>query len=277
MKKLLRYLFLLSALFLVFGSCATTTVTFSDGTPKHESINTALQSNGLDIRLVSIIPGGTTNSYRGMTLTSYALSETEVTQGDYETVSGPTGTNYVFGGYGAGDTNPVMFVSWDEAIKFCNDLSALCGLEKVYNESTGEADFTKNGFYIPTEAQWEYAAGGPEHYEWSLGNTFKKSDYVIDDTQSRPVKSHPANGFGLYDMSGNLLEWSHDWYGKTFPHIAATDPSGPSNSSQRVYKGGGWKTSDSFYLRIEYRMRRDPSAGHQELGFRVAAGGFGNW
>ena len=135
----------------------------------------------------------------------------------------------------------------------------------------------KNGFYLPTEAQWEYAAGGPNHYTWPLGDTLNVSDYVAGDTQTRPVKSKPANEFGLYDMGGNVWEWCHDRYGSTFPHTGETDPSGPLSSSSPVLRGGCWSYNYSlFYLRCSARYYW-PFYASYAWGFRVAVGGFGNW
>lgn len=270
----------LAALVLLFCvGCATPkAVVLTEGTPRHASINAALEANGLAMRLVSIIDEGTTDTYRGMTLTSYALSETEVTQGDYEEVSGPSGTQYDFLGWEFGDSYPVFFTSWYEAAAFCNDLSAMVGLEEVYNEETWLADFTKNGFYLPLEAQWEYAFGGPAHFEWSLGNTFNAADYVFDEQQPQPVKTLPPNGFGLHDMSGNLYEWCHDWHGEAYPETGAVDPAGPSNGMVRVLRGGSWRWPEADYLRADWRgAATEPSFGDGLIGFRVAAGGNGTW
>jgi len=259
----------------LWAGCATTTVVFSEGTPPHQSINAALESNSLDMRLVSIIDAGSTDSYRGMTLTAYALSETEVTQADYETVRGSTGYFYLSG---KGETHPEYSMSWYEAAEFCNNLSAMVGLEEVYDESTWEADFTRNGFYLPLEAQWEYAAGGPNHYRWSLGDTFNALDYGFDDTQARPVKSHPPNGFGLYDMTGSQTEWCHDWYGEEYPHAGVTDPSGPATGSHRVARGGLWNANDPRVMENDWRVdASEPWFSDHHLGFRVAAGGNGSW
>ena len=245
------------------------------------SINNELASHGLSMRVVVII-SEETDTYRDMTLTSYALSETEVTQGDYEAVVGsnpPSG--HPEGEYGVGDNYPVYYVLWYDAVEFCNALSTLLGLEEVYNELTWEADFTKNGFYLPTDAQWEYAAGGPNHYTWPLGDTFNSSDYVYDDTQTRPVKSKPANGFGLYHMGGNVWEWCNDWYGHTFPHTGETDPTGPISGSRRIVRGGGWGDyRSSSDLRSESRGSWYPSRSINppfSNGFRVAVGGHGSW
>ncbi len=236
-------------------------------------INSALSASDLNMRLAEIIASGTQDTWNSMTLTSYALSETEVTQGDYEAVMGSNPA----GGFGVGNSYPVYYVSWYDAARFCNALSSLIGLDQVYNESTWEADFSKNGFYLPTEAQWEYAAGGSTHYIWSLSDTFNASDYVFDDSQTRPVKSHPANGFGLYDMSGNVWEWCHDWYGGSYPYTGQTDPTGPSSGSNRCRRGGSWYSTGSSFLRCDSRYYHNPGNANGDTGFRVAAGGHGLW
>ncbi len=241
-------------------------------------INSALVANGLSMQMAEIIAYGTQDIWNSMTLTGYALSETEVTQVDYQAVMGSNPAS----GYGVGDNYPVYYVTWYDAVRFCNALSSLIGLEPVYDESTWEADFTKNGFYLPTEAQWEYAAGGPSHYLWSLSDTFDTWDYACSVSPQYlngtvVVKSHPANGFGLYDMSGNVWEWCHDWFGITFPHIGETDPDGPIAGSHRCKRGGGWYFPYSSRLRCDTRFGYPPGGGHATFGFRVTAGGHGLW
>lgn len=104
------------------------------------------------MRMLEIIAYGTQDTYRDMTLTSYVLSETEVTQGDYEAIMG---SNPAIGrGKGEGVNYPVYRVDWFTAVRFCNALSSLFGLEEVYYEATWEADFSKNGFFLPTAVQW---------------------------------------------------------------------------------------------------------------------------
>ncbi|MBA7550735.1 Serine/threonine-protein kinase Pkn1 [subsurface metagenome] len=181
-----------------------------------------------------------------------------------------------------GGNYPVYFVTWYDAVRFCNALSTLIGMEPVYNESTWEADFTKNGFYLPTEAQWEYAAGGPNHYDWSLSDTFDTWDYACSVSPqflggTIAVKSHPANGFGLYDMSGNVWEWCHDWVGSTFPHTGETDPNGPVSGAYRIFRGGSWFDTYLNNLRCDARHCTSPGSSSSHIGFRVSAGGHGLW
>jgi uncharacterized repeat protein (TIGR02543 family) len=248
-----------------------------------QNLNTALQGVGMSMRVMTIIPSARTASYRGMFLTAYGMSETEVTQGDYQAVRGVnpnTGSPY-----GVGPAYPVTYISWFDMARFCNALSKLCGMLPVYDEVTWAADFGKDGFYLPTEAQWEYAAGGPNHTTWSLGNTFIAADYVYNryPTGSLPVKSRLANGFGLYDMSGNSWEWCHDWYASSgYPWTGQTDPNGPASGSdspsRRVLRGGAWDNNESTSLRCDFRARIDPAvATNANSGFRVAVGGHSLW
>jgi len=237
-------------------------------------VNETLEAQGLSLRMVAIAGTGEANAYREMMLTTYALSETEVTQGDYELVTGLTPAHL---DEGVGATLPVNRVGWYPAVRFCNVLSGLCGLEPVYDESMWEADLTKSGFYLPTETQWEYAAGGPEHYTWSLGDVFDPDDYVVDDTQVGAVQTHPANGYGFYDMSGNVGEWCHDWSGSEFPHEGETDPIGPATGTMKVFRGGQFKDG-SGQASCEYREHLQPDEdGAPWAGIRVALGGFGKW
>jgi hypothetical protein len=239
-----------------------------------EELNATLEAQGLDIHLNRIIDYNSSKTYRDMTLTSYALAETEVTQGDYQAIAGSNPSS----GYGVGDNYPVYYISWIDAAQFCNDLSTLCGLDPVYNETTWDADFSQNGFYLPTEAQWEYAAGGPDNNIWSLSDTFTPGDYAFDQTGTSTVGDHPANGFGLYDMSGNVWEWCSDWYAAYYPHIGEIDPKGASSGTERIGRGGYFSTNHSEYLKTDYRSGWDPTddTGHSN-GFRVAAGGFDKW
>ena len=134
--------------------------------------------------------------------------------------------------------DPVVVVSWYGAVAFCNWLSQQEGYEACYDLSTWEYDFTKQGYRLPTEAEWEHAARGGEqspYYRFPWGDTishsqanyFSDSSYSYDVSQTRgfhpayndgihpytaPVGSFPANANGLYDITGNVSEWCWDWY-----------------------------------------------------------------
>jgi formylglycine-generating enzyme required for sulfatase activity len=229
--------------------------------------------SGLSSRLVLIIDEGTSQTWNGMTLTSYALSESEITQGDYVTVIGSNPAH----DYGVGSNYPVYFVDWYDAVLFCNELSKMLGLQKVYNETTWDADFSKNGFFLPTEAQWEYAAGGPNHYTYSLGDTFDSTLYTFDQSNSQPVKSYPANGFGLHDMGGSVHEWCSDWWGGSYPYTGLTDPTGPASGTDRVLHSNMWEDDIESRFRCDFRGRLAPNLSRVGLGFRICAGGFSRW
>ncbi|MBY0444146.1 MAG: formylglycine-generating enzyme family protein, partial [Burkholderiales bacterium] len=127
-------------------------------------------------------------------------------------------------------------VSWEDAVDFCQRLSAMTGLE----------------FVLPTEAQWEYAcrAGTATAFHW--GSTCDGSQANCrgdlpyggsvagpNRETTTPVGMYAPNNWGLYDMHGNVAEWCADWYGP-YPSGQATDPSGPASGQHRVLRGGSW-------------------------------------
>lgn len=150
------------------------------------------------------------------------------------------------------EKHPVNCVSWYGAREYCKWI----------------------GGELPTEAQWEYAAGnGEKHTKWSLGNDFVDENYVtnrITRKNTKVVGSKKANDFGLYDMSGNLWEWCLDWYQEDFYSISNNkDPvCQDGTSGSRVLRGGGWYNSESHLL-CTYRYDADPSDRYSGYGFRV--------
>ena len=148
-----------------------------------------------------------------------------------------------------GDDQPVAEVSWWDAIKYCTWRSRQEGLEEVYNETTGEADFTKNGYRLPTEAEWEVAArGGLEGKRYPRGDSISHDQANYSGTGGRdrwkytaPVGSFSPNGYGLYDMAGNVREWCSDWYDSGYYNRSpSSNPTGPATGSFRVLRGGPW-------------------------------------
>jgi formylglycine-generating enzyme required for sulfatase activity len=172
------------------------------------------------------------------------------------------------------DSFPVENVSWDEAVEFCRKLT-----DQSRNLPSGHL------YRLPREAEWEYACRGgtssdqPFHFGNSLSGSqanfdanFPYGDAARQDLLNRTCRegSYPANGFGLRDMHGNVWEWCHDWYGADYySKSPRQDPSGPSEVSGRVYRGGGW-LSVGQSCRSAYRRRIDPSNRDRYLGFRVA-------
>ena len=131
----------------------------------------------------------------------------------------------------------------------------------TYNK---EAD----GYRLPTEAEWEWLARGGENYTYAGSNTVDDVAWYTtntNDTGSREVKTKQANGYGLYDMSGNVWEWCYDWYGTVSSTTADT---GASSGSFRVLRGGSWCGSGGD-CQVSSRSYDFPSIRNDYCGFRV--------
>jgi formylglycine-generating enzyme required for sulfatase activity len=190
--------------------------------------------------------------------------------------------------------DPMIEVSWYGAVAYCNWRSSEEGYEACYNLSTWDCNFSKHGYRLPTEAEWEYATRGGlsgKRFPWadpnithSLANYYASpSSYSYDvspTTGYHPdwndgtfpytsvVGSFSANGYGLYDMAGNVWEWCNDWYDSTYYSTSPYDnPTGPV-SDVRVLRGGS-SSHDADDCRVA--RRGDHSAGVRSyyLGFRI--------
>jgi formylglycine-generating enzyme required for sulfatase activity len=147
--------------------------------------------------------------------------------------------------------------------------------EPVVNVSRGDAAAfcAWAGGRLPSEAEWEFAArGGKDGLIYPNGNTISHDEANFTDTGGRdqwkevaPVKSFPPNGYGLYDMAGNVWEWVADWYG-SWGNEPAVDPRGPATGDAHVNRGGSWYSFESF-LRTSYRVRIEPGV-RFDYGFR---------
>ena len=196
----------------------------------------------------------------------------------------------------AADGNPVVNISWQEAAAYCNWLSEKDGLDPVYQkqfEKLVPIRPTPNGYRLPTEAEWAWAAryqagkgylkfpwGDSEQPRRNSGNFADKSASSIlatvlpgyDDgfIASAPVASFQANRAGFYDMGGNVAEWVHDYYQVYTPDSSRvyTDPEGPEQARFNVIRGSSWRHATETTLRMSYRDFGDKP--RIDVGFRIA-------
>jgi formylglycine-generating enzyme required for sulfatase activity len=195
----------------------------------------------------------------------FYLGVYEVTQGQYEQVMGKNAAHFTKGNRGGPD-HPVENVSWFDAQDFCDKLLAL---EK--ERAAGRS------YRLPTEAEWEYACRGgarentPFHFGQSLSSTQANFDGNIQRTSAVGAYNKP-NGFGLFDMHGNVWEWCADWYGADYyQQSPRQDPPGPpvGEGSARVFRGGSWRNG-SRLCRSAARYGIAPGLRGDAVGFRVA-------
>jgi len=220
-----------------------------------------VRDNGTGIEMVLIPPGsfmmgetGWATPVHQVTLTqAFYLGRTEVTQAQWVAKMGSNPS------YFTGDTSrPVERVSWNDIQPFC----------------------TNNGLRLPSEAEWEYAyrAGTTTAFHgWAANPSGTNAQNQVDTiawfgsnslSQTRPVGGKAANGFGLFDMAGNVFEWVNDWYGD-YGSSAQTNPTGPGNGSGRVLRGGSWVGSSSL-CRASSRSFAPPDSRYASIWFRVA-------
>ena len=185
-----------------------------------------------------------------VTLSSYYIGETEVTQALWKAVMGSNPSDF------KGDNLPVECVSWNDCQTFISKLNALTG---------------KN-FRLPTEAEWEFAARGGNQ---SRHTPFSGSSRIDDvawyngnsGSKTHPVKTKQPNELGIYDMSGNVWEWCQDWFG-SYSSYAQTNPTGAGSGSFCVCRGGGCYNSPRG-CRSSIRSSNTPGVSHNGLGLRL--------
>ena len=189
------------------------------------------------------------------------------------------------------DDYPVVNISWYDAIRYCNWLSEKTGLSPCYTIAGKEVscDFTADGYRLPTEAEWEYAArSGGKRYRYSWGNG-QPSGNIADETVKKrfseaeiwegyydgyvytaPVGRFRPNEMEIYDMTGNVWEWCWDWYNERYyvssPNI---NPVGPLSGGSRVIRGGSWSYIPRD-MRVSYRGDDSPEYSYDLCGFRLA-------
>jgi uncharacterized protein (TIGR02145 family) len=261
-----------------------------------------------------------------VTLSSFKMSETPITQAQYAAVMGVNpsdfqcaGTGKTSGGmdYRPSSDLPVEMVNWYDAAIFCNRLSIMENKTPCYsitdyytaqelaaleyddseiptstthtNYSTWNANFVcdwgADGYRLPTEAEWEFAARGgnlslsPSFYysgsntandvAWYSGNNGTTGNTSAPWYGTKAVKQKAANALDLYDMSGNVYEWCWNWYATSYAAAdKGTNPVGGTTGFYRVIRGGYWFNT-APYCRVSYRTYTDPSGRYGNIGFRV--------
>jgi sulfatase modifying factor 1 len=179
--------------------------------------------------------------------------------------------------WGWQDNYPINGITWNEAIAYCNWLSTKEKLQPCYSKKGPNfvCNFKANGYRLPTEAEWEFAAKGGTN---SKGFRYSGSDKLEDvawhkvnsNGQPHTVGTKLPNELGIYDMSGNVWEWCWDWYNKDFYKLEKVDnPKGPEMGERRTVRGGSWD-SKSNYVRPANRISTIPSKTHEFYGFRIA-------
>lgn len=211
----------------------------------------------------------------------YYMMQTEVTQGLYQAVMGENPAEFQLG-----DDYPVEEVNWYDAVFFANELSRLEGREQCY-----EIDYDTEGiplvswigldctgWRLPTEAEWEYAARGGESFIYSGSSDPLAVAWFQENAleKTHPVAQFQANGFGLYDMSGNVEEWCWDGYQEGGYQYAleqgiVQDPLG-GDSDMRPLRGGGWGAPDRL-VRVSTRIFVGASSLRRIFGIRLVIKG----
>jgi formylglycine-generating enzyme required for sulfatase activity len=213
----------------------------------------------------------------------FQMARHETTWWQYHLFCQATGREYESPQWGADGDNPVVNVSWYDAIEYANWVSKQLGRDTVYSGDLGSytvrADWSKKGYRLPTEAEWEYAAKGgkakqPFIYSGAdsldlVGWFGENSDTGDGIQRTRAVAQKSANGLGLYDMSGNVWEWCWDWHG-SYDSEASDNPTGPEGGYRRVHRGGDWSTRAQT-CRVSFRSYDTPGSRDDRIGFRLVS------
>lgn len=245
-----------------YSSSSDTTIT-TDPFAKLDSLIPMVKIPKTDLKRSTVV----------MSVDPFLISKTEVTQGLYKTVMGEVPEMDK-----SGDNVAVGNVNWYDAVLFCNALSKFVGLDTAYvYEKIGLSNYLENvtidygvkAVRLPSETEWEIAcrAGTTTTYYWDTAPASKYAYYIQNNGPSEVGKFLP-NGYGLYDMGGNVSEWVNDWY-DAYPVKSTENYRGPQKGDYRVIRGGGW-TDKAPALASASREKKDPLYQSDKLGFRIS-------
>ena len=240
----------------------------SRNAPTREQILCNLLNNMVEVKGGTFMMGekysflggiGTDNKAHQVTLSSFAISRTLVTQREWQAIMGNNPSHF------KGDDLPVDNVSWMDCQDFISRL----------NELTKNLRLVGQDFHLPTEAEWEFAArGGVKSKGWRYSGSDNLDEVAWYDANSynkpHPVAHKKANELGLYDMSGNVWEWCQDWYnGSYYSNSLSTNPCNNTEGSGRVSRGGSWYNY-AWRCCVTHRYYWDPDCRFNDLGLRLA-------
>jgi formylglycine-generating enzyme required for sulfatase activity len=253
------------------GSIGTDSVVptsdFSDYATVHGATMVAIAAGTFEMGCADFGPIHT------VTLThDFWIGATEVTQAQYQAGMGSNPSAYSV----CGGTCPVEQLSWALAARYANALSTAEGYSMCYTASGDDLvpslagdPYACEGYRLPTEAEWEYAARAGESYTYSGSETVGDVAWYYSNSgfKTNPVATRAPNAWGLYDMSGNVWEWINDFWG-TYATGPVTDPIGAVSSSARDQRGGSWKEA-ATEARVGRRFNNDPVNDSSAVGFRL--------
>ncbi|MDD4310427.1 MAG: SUMF1/EgtB/PvdO family nonheme iron enzyme, partial [Candidatus Cloacimonetes bacterium] len=211
------------------------------------------------------------NLHHNVSLSSFYISPREVTQAEWSRFMKPANSSAF------GDNLPVDNVSWFDIAIYCNGRSEAENLTLAYKiRGVGASrvvtcDLKANGYRLPTEAEWELAAKAGELFNYSGSDEPDEISWFRENSGGKiktPGTKSP-NGYGLYDMTGNVAEWCWDWFDANYIRSLPTfiNPSGPDTGTQKTIRGGSITNGEGRNLNILWREKGDPNRGYQYVGF----------